>query len=244
MALITKPKTFTVGATIVASEHNSNFDTIYDDYNGNITNANISGSAAIADSKLAQITTASKVSGAALTSLTSIVSGAGEIPLANIPTIPSSKLSPGAVAQVVNTLTGAVDTGTTVMPKDDTIPQNTEGDEYMTLTITPKSATNKLLIQVIALVAISTNPNDISGALFQDSTASAIAAIAVDTVATNSPYIITFNHFMTTGTTSATTFKLRMGAVNSGTLTFNGDSGARLFGGVSASSITITEVVV
>lgn len=52
MASITKPNTFVDGATIQASEHNANFDTIYNDYNSNITNVNISGSAAIANSKL------------------------------------------------------------------------------------------------------------------------------------------------------------------------------------------------
>lgn len=52
MATITKPYTFTSGAIIYAAEHNDNFDTIYTDYNGNITNANISASAAITYSKL------------------------------------------------------------------------------------------------------------------------------------------------------------------------------------------------
>ena len=50
-----------------------------------IVNADISVSAAIADTKLAQITTASKVSGAAITSLASTPSGAGTLPIANIP---------------------------------------------------------------------------------------------------------------------------------------------------------------
>ena len=87
MALVTKSFTFTVGSTIIASEHNSNFDVIINDYNGNITNANISGTAAISDAKLAQITTASKVSGAALTSLASVPSAAGLVPIANIPSM-------------------------------------------------------------------------------------------------------------------------------------------------------------
>lgn len=65
----------------------------------NIVNADISASAAIAGSKLATITTAGKVSGAALTSLSSTPSAAGALPVANIPSsIPYSKL----------TLTGAV----------------------------------------------------------------------------------------------------------------------------------------
>ena len=66
MATIIKTFTFSAGGTIIASEHNSNFDTIYADYNGNITNVNISANAAIADTKLAQITTAQKVNLTAL----------------------------------------------------------------------------------------------------------------------------------------------------------------------------------
>ena len=52
-----------------------------------ITNTEINSAAAIVDTKLAQITTASKVSGAALTSLASIPAGAGVIPEANLPVV-------------------------------------------------------------------------------------------------------------------------------------------------------------
>lgn len=48
-----------------------------------ITNAKVSATAAIVDTKLAQITTAGKVSGAALTSLGSVPGGGGQLPLAN-----------------------------------------------------------------------------------------------------------------------------------------------------------------
>lgn len=88
--LVTKSYTFTAGAVIIASEHNSDFDVLYSLVNGNIENVNISSGAAITDSKLDQITSASKVSGAALTNLSSIPSGAGAIPAANITgTVPS-----------------------------------------------------------------------------------------------------------------------------------------------------------
>lgn len=53
MGTVTKDFTFSTGATISASEHNSNFDTLYTLVNGNIDNDNISGSASIANSKLA-----------------------------------------------------------------------------------------------------------------------------------------------------------------------------------------------
>ena len=73
MSIIVKPNTFTVGATIIASEHNSNFDTIYNDYNGNISNNNIAPSAGIVDTKLAQITTANKVSIEAVSTMSGII---------------------------------------------------------------------------------------------------------------------------------------------------------------------------
>lgn len=89
MSIINIPFTFSAGAVIVASQHNTNFSTIYSDYNGGITNANIdpsaaitysklsltggivnadvNASAAIVDSKLATISTAGKVNISALT---------------------------------------------------------------------------------------------------------------------------------------------------------------------------------
>lgn len=53
MSLITLQYTFSVGAVIIASQHNTNFSTIYSDYNGNITDANIAPAADIEYSKLA-----------------------------------------------------------------------------------------------------------------------------------------------------------------------------------------------
>lgn len=67
MGLITKDYTFTTGSTIVASEHNTNFDVLYNEINGGLSNSNIAANAGIVDTKLAQITTPGKVSTDALT---------------------------------------------------------------------------------------------------------------------------------------------------------------------------------
>jgi hypothetical protein len=147
----------------------------------------------------------------------------------------------GSVAQVVNVETGAVATGTTVIPLDDTIPQNTEGDQYMSLAITPKSSTSTLLIDVVIHMA-STLAGALVAALFQDATASALATAIEYQANTNNVVVIGFRHKMTSGTTSATTFKVRAGNVGANTTTFNGSAGSRQFGGVLASSITITEI--
>ena len=147
----------------------------------------------------------------------------------------------GSVIQVVNITTGAVATGTTTIPQDDTIPQNTEGTEFMTLSITPTSATSKLRIDVVVNGAGSAT-NSWIVALFQDSTANALAAISYNIAANNVAETAAFTYYMTAGTTSSTTFKVRGGLVGAGTYTFNGQSSARLLGGVMASSITITEI--
>ncbi len=157
--------------------------------------------------------------------------------------VPTVMVDTGGVVQVVNTQTGALLTGSTTIPNDDTIPQNTEGNEFMTLAITPKAATNKLKIEVVVNLAVATTGNLIA-ALFQDSTANALAAVATYTATSNGNFQLTFTHYMTAGTTSATTFKVRAGCNNAGTVTFNGAIGARLYGGVMASSITITEIAV
>jgi hypothetical protein len=148
----------------------------------------------------------------------------------------------GNILQVVNFQTGAVATGTTIIPIDDTIPQNTEGTEYMTLAITPTNASSKLLINVQAFLSHSAGDAWMMGAIFQDSTANALAAFAnYQNIGTN-PNSLSFNHYMTAGTASLTTFKFRGGTNQAGTTTFNGNSGVRLLGGTAASSITIMEI--
>ena len=146
----------------------------------------------------------------------------------------------GKIGQVVNTQDGAVATGTTTIPADDTIPQNTEGDEYMTLAITPQNASSILIIEVVGSFAHSLRKN-MGLALFKDSDASALAGMRAS--AEQLVFNMSMTHRMTAGTTSAMTFKLRAGSSGSGTTTFNGVSGGRIFGGVMASSITITEVL-
>jgi hypothetical protein len=147
------------------------------------------------------------------------------------------------IVQVVNTQTGAVATGTTIFPNDDTIPQNTEGDEYMTLAITPTSATNKLRIDIVAMASTSITANGQMGlGLFQDSNANALASISNYSGVTFTANNFKLTHYMTAGTTSSTTFKVRIGAAAANTTTFNGEAGARIHGGTLASSITITEI--
>jgi hypothetical protein len=152
--------------------------------------------------------------------------------------------SGGKIAQIVNSQTAAVATGTTGIPLDSTIPQNTEGDQYLSLAITPTSSSNTLHIQV-TLNASTAIAAWMIAALFQDSTANALTAVPVYNDTGTGGRQLILDYTMTAGTTSSTTFKVRAGwAVNSTTFRLNEiGGGPNTLGGVIASSITITEVV-
>lgn len=153
---------------------------------------------------------------------------------------------PGEVVQVAENFDPAVATGTTDMIFDDSIPQNTEGDEYIDQAITPTSAANKLVIEHEGEYAHSGTATSLGMAIFQDSTADALAATYVARAGSvNARSIGRISYAMRAGTTSTTTFKIRAGEGSGvgGTVTFNGSNGAREFGGVMASFLRVTEVM-
>lgn len=131
------------------------------------------------------------------------------------------------------------------IPRDTTIPQNTEGSEVMTLAITPTSATNILLLELNLTGAVdSTTNNNLEVCLFQDSGANALEVQSYDLRAVSQEGCVYFyfSYFMVAGTTSATTFRIRLGGQNLGTLTVNGVANVALYGGTMGTIWTITEI--
>lgn len=150
---------------------------------------------------------------------------------------------PGDTVQVQRTETGAVATGTTVIPFDDTIPQNTEGDQYMSQAITPVAAANLLGVAIHAQLVSSVSARLI-GALFRDSVAAALAA-SMDYFSAGAGQGggCNINHAVLAGAVSATTFNFRGGGSAAGTTTFNGLAAGRSLGGVFNSYMEVREVM-
>lgn len=147
----------------------------------------------------------------------------------------------GDIVQVIYVPSTAVATGTTVIPDDDTIPQNTEGDQYFAGTITPSSAVN-LLDHDWGLQLANNAADRFVTALFQDSTANALAATGFYIATGNVSIRLTGAHRMLAGTSAATTFKIRAGTSAAGTTTLNGTAGARKYGGVFTSYYRVMEL--
>jgi len=159
--------------------------------------------------------------------------------------VPSSALPAGSVLQVKNYQFGSLlSLGNVQIPYDDTIPQITEGGEVMTLTITPQSASSKLMIEVLVNACPSLSGEKMVVSLFQDTTVDAIACVSEELFDSSYMVAIPLRHFMSSPGTSAVTFSVRAGRTDSSanSFTINGYLGARKFGGALATSITITEI--
>lgn len=149
---------------------------------------------------------------------------------------------PGAVIQHVISASSAVQTGSTQIPADNTIPQNTEGDQYFSKAITPKSAANVLHIESL-MQAASSALATVATALFQDSVANALKTSMMTFPGTGYAYAIPLVHEMLAATTSATTFKVRAGPLAVATVTVNGSGGSGLLGATLDSHLLIEEVM-
>ncbi|KFZ25664.1 MAG: hypothetical protein KQ78_02137 [Candidatus Izimaplasma bacterium HR2] len=152
----------------------------------------------------------------------------------------------GKVVQFVYTLDGEYTTGLgSAILWDDSIPQNTEGYEVMTVNITPTNSSNNLVIDVVTNVGFSTGDLGLTAALFRDSEIDALSVVSMPTGAGATQIMnLKMRCVIQAGSTLEQIFKIRIGA-NLGaanTIYFNGSSTGRKFAGKLLSSITVTEI--
>jgi len=155
---------------------------------------------------------------------------------------PGSTPLPGMEVQRQRNQTGALGTGTTTMPGGDSIPSNTQGDQYMTQAITPASSANVLDIEV-KMFGSNSGAVPIQMGLYQDTTTNALQALfSHNSNLANGSLTLAINHWLLAGTTSSTTFKMRAGGTAAGTTSFNGTASIRNMGGVANSYLGIKEL--
>ena len=150
---------------------------------------------------------------------------------------------PGTIIRTASSFSGAVATGTTLIPNDDTVPQSTEGDQYLSQAITPQSAANRLRITSQLELGNSAANEWLTTALFQDAIANALAATVGFQATATAAIQVSLTYEMLAGLTVSTTFKIRGGGNIAGTATFNGTGGGRLYGGSASSFLRVEEIV-
>lgn len=134
------------------------------------------------------------------------------------------------------------DSTTTVMANDNSIPQNTEGKQAITVTFTPKRSTSKVRITGTAFLTHSSAGEPCVMAVFQDTTANALRANQGSTSKQTSPQSVVVDFVVDASSTSARDYKLRWGPGTAGTCYINGDNSAREFGGVAAATLFVQEI--
>jgi hypothetical protein len=165
--------------------------------------------------------------------------GSGAWDILNYTSLPTGTVIGFAYTQ---SQTGADYTST--IPSDNTIPRSTEGTEVLSVSITPKSATSLLKVEVQLSASEKGNTQDfLTAALFLNSETDARAAIQVGAMygtpmGNNGSMIYT----MVSGSTSVKTFKVRCGMAGNGAWCFNKNWYENTLGGTFISSITVTEI--
>lgn len=144
------------------------------------------------------------------------------------------------VLQQVRNVVATSSSTTASIPQDDTIPQITEGTEFINVSITPKSATSVLVIQFIASGTCTGNAY-VTTALFEAASTNAIQVDVLSNTGSDSWQTWNLLHYVTSGTTSTQTYSIRMGVSAGQTLRINGYSGARYYGGAMKMELIITE---
>lgn len=168
---------------------------------------------------------------------------------------PTGPAGPTGPTGIVNLAYGQTNTALTLagtIPWDDSIPQSTEGSEVLLATITPSSATNLLRFEATIHWAEVANTADyFTVALFRDGTTDALAAAADAASNANgrctaaAPYsqicTMHFHFIMEAGTTSASTYRIRVG-LNSGSVAINRAYDGRKLGGRLHSTFSVMEL--
>lgn len=160
---------------------------------------------------------------------------------ANIDSIDQIYGGPGVI-QRIRVVDGEVSGGTGMIPNDDTIPQVSEGNEFLSSRITPTDATNLLRVTVEINLTTSVNNSRRCAALFRDGGSDAVAASQSFCPTADALNQAVLTYEVIAGSTSETTFTVRAGGQSAGTTRINGDSSGRLLGGVLQSHITIEEI--
>jgi hypothetical protein len=129
------------------------------------------------------------------------------------------------------------------IPLDDTIPQVGEGTQILSAAITPKSASNRVRVRFQGQVFSAGAALNVIAALFVNGGADAVRATYASTGGAGFATQLVIEYEHVPGATSAQTYTIRVGSQGGTAFRMNG-AAARLFGGVSAATITVEELAV
>ena len=151
----------------------------------------------------------------------------------------------GKILQIVYANETDQVSGSTTVSNDNTIMQNDEGVEMMTVTITPTSATSKILITGSLYVCVQTGDKHQTSGLFLDTDAGAVwgnSRYQKDGMSSGAGQLVIQYLSDAIGDTSAHTYKVRAGADSGSTYLNSGAGSGVMCGAVLKSTLTAWEI--
>lgn len=147
------------------------------------------------------------------------------------------------VKQVVTATSSSAITTTTPVLVDNSVPQSTEGAEFISVTITPTSSSSKVLLIFSGMFGCTVASNIITAFLLRNSGTSALYAIGGQASnSANSVTPISFQFVDSPATTSATTYRVRAGTQTTATVRGNAAGDGSSYGGVQAMTLIAIEI--
>ena len=149
----------------------------------------------------------------------------------------------GDVIQSIATYSyGLTKTDTTTCPDDGTIPQISEGSNFLWATMTSTNTINPVLIACESQWANSGGGNRTIIHLHRNSEADAFLAGATSETTASLPQTVNMTVLLATTTTGGTGYYMLAGTQGAGTMTFNGSASANRYGASAFSNFTIKEI--
>lgn len=146
----------------------------------------------------------------------------------------------GTVLQQIRAVSTSYASTTSAIPYDTSIPQNTEGTELFSESITPTSTSSVIRVEFTTQACPDSNLEAITFALFQDTTTDAVAATTVASSHQVRMTCASIDYYVSANTLNNITFSLRWGT-NANTGYINGVSTGDILGASTNTTMIITE---
>lgn len=150
-------------------------------------------------------------------------------------------LPSGAVIQTQSESFTTYISTTAVIATNDSIPQNTQGMQLLTCTISPKFSSSKIRIRFHGYYGCTDSTPSVSTAVFVNSELNAIYTTSWYQSNSGSLCTNSLETEHTPGSSTAQTYAIRIGTT-AGTVRVNGNSTSRLFGGTSRCYLVLEEI--
>lgn len=147
------------------------------------------------------------------------------------------------IQRAITTTSTPFNTNDTTIPRDNTKPQSGEGVAWTAFdtSITPLASSSKLRVTISLPLISSSSAAAVTLAVFRDSGTDAIFASLFTIAATGQTYPQHFTFFVAAGSTSATTFKVRV-STSAGTVYFLQGNATSFYDGLCQGVLEVDEV--